>query len=607
MSVGASARPSALRTALTGQRLVVAAWVVFLAAAVVSLLFLGYADKGQTLKGDEWGYANRLATESLGSVLFNTGQGKYLLVLPMMFYKLAFSTIGIAHYLPYRVVAIVLNVAIAGLFLILASRRIGYLIALPGAVLMMFLGSSGEVTATALRIPEEIALVAGLAMLLVLERQSLRRDIAACLLLTVSITSHPIGLAFAAAAVVLTLSRPATERWRRAWIFVVPLALFGAWYVLLREPAPDSLTLGQQLRDVPKFEFQALTTIVASITGVFRSPFSGDVEFLTTVAYILAAATLIGVGARAITTRPSAFFWSLLAALLVLFAAPAFAPGQLRDPTSPRYVLPGVVLLLLLASAAFAGLRIASGRIRLALIVVATGTFAFSLYSNAKVLHQAAAVWSSRGTQVRAELTSLDLAGTRVSRLFQPEKPAAQPPIPLTYSGLSAGQYFDIKNAYGSPAFPPAELASKPVTVRNVADIVLARALDVRLAPIGTLGFSPQATAPRVIASSATVRDRPAGCVRIVAADRAASTQLRLPPSGVTVSAAGSRSPVNLALGRFSPDYSYPTRPLLPDETAALTIPRDFSPVPWRLLVRLPGGSVTVCGFSPARSKALTQ
>jgi hypothetical protein len=377
--------------------------------------------------------------------------------------------------------------------------------------------------------------------------------------------------------------------------------------VLLREPAPDSLTLGQQLRDVPKFEFQALTTIVASITGVFRSPFSGHVEFLTTVAYILAAATLIGVGARAITTRPSAFFWSLLAALLVLFAAPAFAPGQLRNPTSPRYVLPGVVLLLLLASAAFAGLRIASGRFRLALIVVATGTFAFSLYSNARVLHQAAVVWSSRGTQVRAELTSLDLAGTRVSRLFQPEKPAAQPPIPLTYSGLSAGQYFDIKNAYGSPAFPPAELASKPVTVRNVADIVLARALDVRLAPIGTLGFSPQATAPRVIASSATVSDRPAGCVKIVAADRAASTQLRLPPSGVTMSAAGSRSPVNLALGRFSPDYSYPTRPLLPDETAALTIPRDFSPVPWRLRVRLPGGSVTVCGFSPARSKALTQ
>ena len=73
-------------------------------------------------------------------------------------------------------------------------------------------------------------------MLLVLERQSLRRDIAACLLLTVSITSHPIGLAFAAAAVVLTLSRPATERWRRAWIFVVPLALFGTWMCSFANP-----------------------------------------------------------------------------------------------------------------------------------------------------------------------------------------------------------------------------------------------------------------------------------------------------------------------------------------------------------------------------------
>ena len=75
-------------------------------------------------------------------------------------------------------------------------------------------------------------------------------------------------------------------------------------------------------------------------------------------------------------------------------------------------MLPGVVLFLLLTCDAFAGLRIASGRIRIALIVVATGIFAFSLYSNAKILHQAAAVWGSRGTQVRAELTSLDLAGT---------------------------------------------------------------------------------------------------------------------------------------------------------------------------------------------------
>jgi hypothetical protein len=227
-----------------------------------------------------------------------------------------------------------------------------------------------------------------------------------------------------------------------------------------------------------------------------------------------------------------------------------------------------------------------------------------SLYSDAKILHQAAAVWGSRGTQVRAELTSLDLAGTRVNPLFQPENPAVQPSIPLTHSGLSAGQYFDVKNAYGSPAFPPAELASKPVTVRNVSDIVLARALDVKLEPIGTLGFSSRASAPSVIASSAKVRNQPAGCIRIVAGDKAASTQLRLPPAGVTLSAAGSRDPVNLALGRFSPNYSYPTRPLLPDETAALAIPGDFSPVPWRLLVRSAAGSVAVCGFSPARSRA---
>ena len=30
--------------------------------------------------------------------------------------------------------------------------------------------------------------------------------------------------------------------------------------------------------------------------------------------------------------------------------------------------------------------------------------------------------------------------------------------------------------------------------------------------------------------------------------------------------------------------------------SVTLAIPGDFSPVPWRLLVRTPGGSVTVCG-----------
>ena len=126
--------------------------------------------------------------------------------------------------------------AAAGLFLVLAARRVGYIVALPASVLLLFLGSAGEVTATALRIPEQIALVAGLGMLLALERRDLTGDVVASALLLISVTSHPMGTAFLAAAAVYVLARPAPERWQRMWVFLVPGIVFAAWYFTLRTP-----------------------------------------------------------------------------------------------------------------------------------------------------------------------------------------------------------------------------------------------------------------------------------------------------------------------------------------------------------------------------------
>ncbi len=184
------------------------AWALFAVAAVASMLLIGYEGRHQTLIGDQWGYANRLATLPLLHVVFEPPPGKYLLVLPMFAYKAAFATIGVAHWLPYRLLSIGLTIAVAGLFLILAARRVGYVAALPAAVLIMFLGSASEVTATAIRMPEQVALVAGLGMLLALERRDLRGDVVACLLLLVSVTSHPLGTAFLAAAAVLIACAP---------------------------------------------------------------------------------------------------------------------------------------------------------------------------------------------------------------------------------------------------------------------------------------------------------------------------------------------------------------------------------------------------------------
>jgi hypothetical protein len=572
------------------------AFGIFAVATVISIAVLGFAGEGQTLKGDEWGYAHRFATESLPSVVFDTAPGKYLLVLPMLLYKAAFSTIGISDYLPYRLAAMVLTVAAAALFLILAARSVGYLLALPGAVLILFLGSASEVTTTALRIPEQIAVVAGLGMMLALERRSLRGDVIACLLLVISITSHPLGAGFAAVAAVLVLARPSPERWRRAWVFMVPLVLFAAWYVTLREPAPDSLSLGHQVMDLPRFEFQSLAAMAVAVTGVFRSPFNGELQGLTSLGYALATLILVAVGVRAMTARMRPMFWAILAGLAVLFAAPAFAPGALREPNASRYVFVGAIMLMLLICEAFHGVAIKRAGPRVAALACFAAVFGFAVYSNATVLDQNAQAWADRGTQVRAELTALDLSQSRVVSTFQPEDPSAQPPVPSTHTGITAKEYFDTERAYGSPAFSPEELRSQPPVDRQVADVVLAHALRLQLRPVPAIHASSQAPRPEVLVTDARVGDSEPSCVRLSHSDGLAGSQIQLAAGGVVLSASGA-DPVSLVLGRFSGGYGYPLQPVQPGEGGLLLIPRDADQTPWRLLIRPTTQTVRLCGI----------
>ena len=487
--------------------------MVFAAAALASILLVGLAGRGQTLKGDEWGYAIRLVELPFLTAVFESAPGKYLLALPMLGYKAAFSTIGIDSYLPYRLAGLALTVATASLFLVLAARRVGYTVALPASVLLLFLGSAGGVTATPLRIPEQIAIVAGLGMLLALERRDLAGDLIASGLALVSVTSHPVGAAFLAAAAVLVLARPAPERWQRMWVFGAPAILFAAWYFTLRTPAPGGVPLAEQLRSVPRFEIQSLSSMAAAATGVFRSPFSGQIDFLTPLTYALGAAVIVAVGIRAFATRLPASFWAILAALLVLFAAPAFAPGGDRIPYAPRYIYPGVLMLLLLLFEVARGARL-RGSLAYGAAAAAAALFAFSMFSNAPELKRSAEGWATRGTQAKAELAALDLARGTVQPSFLAEDPAGRPPIPDTRMTAEAGEYFQVADAYGSPAYSRAELPSLPASVRRVADIVLARALALRLKPLRSLPPGA-AERPDVLASAASARSSARGCVRL--------------------------------------------------------------------------------------------
>jgi hypothetical protein len=216
------------------------------------------------------------------------------------------------------------------------------------------------------------------------------------------------------------------------------------------------------------------------------------------------------------------------------------------------------------------------------------------MFSNAPELKRSAEGWAARGSQAKAELAALDLARGTVQPSFLAEDPAGRPPIPDTRMTAEAAEYFQVADAYGSPAYSLTELPSLPASVRRVADIVLARAVALRLKTLRSL---PRGAAerPDVLASTASVRRSAPGCVRLTPEGGPASSQVALPRGGAALAAAGGE-PVGLALARFSDGYAFPLGPLPSDKPALLGIPADAAPAPWRLLIGPARQPVLVCG-----------
>ena len=83
---------------------------------------------------------------------------------------------------------------------------------------------------------------------------------------------------------------------------------------------------------------------------------------------------------------------------------------------------------------------------------------------------------------MKAELAALELAGKRVEAGFQPD--------PVRAPQITAGPYAEAVADLGSPADSITEVRSRPEAVRNAADGVLVRALDIglRRAPTASSG-----------------------------------------------------------------------------------------------------------------------
>jgi hypothetical protein len=582
-----------------------------LAASAALLLYVG---RGQVIREDAMFYAFRLAHDPFAEAAFTSSFNLYLIALPLAVYRGMFALFGLGADLPYRLVSTALVLACGVLFYALMRRMIGDLAAiLPTALLVLF-GAAGEVVSSATRIPMLIAMAAGFGALLALQRRDLSADLLATTLLVASVLSHPVALGFLLAAVVVLAFRPPPERWTRAWIVLIPGAVFGIWWAFIRTPAgAESPT---SLGDILHFGWDSwvsVTSAASGLSGVLPDP-SFDQPLARVLAVLVLA--LLAAGTIRHARRLPPIFWAALVALAALLVAPRLGPGGwVRIPNQDRYLYPDSCLLLL-AGAALLVTAWPAGRWRLA----AGGVLALALVSNVGQLIDYGSFARSFSERAVGEYSAYELAGPRADSDFR-------------VSGFdpSAGEYLEAAAAFGSAADSSAQLATAPATERVAADGALVGALDIDLQR-SQRSPPPVGPRPTVDASFAQTATRQGGCIELTPREPTdaeplptVTVELRrgvsqtealehvlavgTPYETLTVPALatltihgggvwlhGDLSHVVLMVGRFADQPTAVIQPL-GGRSELLAIPADRAPVPWRIAVSA-AKPLVVCGVS---------
>jgi hypothetical protein len=498
-----------------------------------------------------------------------------------LIYAAVFEVFG-ADYLVFRLLEVLGIALVAGLVFVYAKRRIGPAAALAPSVLLLFLGSSPDVTLSPLGITHVYSVAAGLGALLALERGNARGDLASCVLLFVSVATFSIGLAFLAGVTVSVLLR--ADRWRRAWIFLIPSAMCGIWLLTPKLTGPlYGANTGFRISNVPlvpNFVADAAAAVAAVLTGLSHD-FSnaaignpGSAPDITSApwGYLIAAVATAALVFRLRRGGVPASLWSSLTVLLVFWSSAALVAELNRYPYSQRYIYAAAVTTLLVASDALAGIRIS----RRALLALLAGSV-LALGANLSQLRAAAGLLRSDSASSRAVLTSLEVARHRVAPGFVPF--AAPPRVTFAYIVVGgAGPTLAAAHRNGSFAFSLAELRAQPEPVRELADSTLAAALRIGLGP----------------------EPAPRSGHRCLQHDgsRGTSKELTLRSPGILLRSA---APASVTMRRFATRRTVNVGRLSPGRLVALQIPPDSAPEPWRVALSATGRPTTVCDLAVSR------
>ena len=510
-------------------------------------------DSHLTFFQDTWEFLINRRSFSVDSLL--KPHNEHIVLIPVLIQQLLLVLFGMTSAAPEYVLMTLALVATSVLLFVYARRRVGPWAALIPAALLIFAGPAWQ----DLLWPFEIGFVGsvlfGIAMLLALEREDERGDVWACVFLAIAIGFNSLGIAFAVAAGVEFLQQRRRRGLGRAYVFLIPVLLYAAWYLGWGHDAESHLTLRNVLL-APRFVFESLGASLEALLGLSTAPIEGigSPEWGRPLA--LAAIALVAFGQW---RRPGfhARLWPALAAAVAYWALTAFnyIPG--REPTTSRYLYASVALVLLVAVNLLKDVRI--GRRSL---LAAAAVAACAIAANLVVLKDGADWFENQAVLTKADLGALEIARPTIEPSFRlgPEFAGTGALI-----DVEAGKYFEAVDEYGSPAYTPAELATAPAPGPHQADVILANALPIALeTQLGEYASGPGA-----------------GCATVAPG----GPEVALAPGSTRIEVAPGPQ-ADFALRRFaSGEYPVETAGAPGESTTTLTIPRDRASLPWQLRV----------------------
>jgi hypothetical protein len=518
-------------------RLAIALPILVLVAAGVVVALAG---RGTTFFYDEWIWIMQRRSPGAGSLLepFNN----HLMALPIATYEVLFRLFGLDTQAPYRIVLLLGHLATCGLVYVYLRARIGWVLALAGAAALAFFGYAWAVIIWPISLGWVYATTAGIAALLLVDRDTRRADAAATFALLIGIASSGIAVPFVLGLSVEMVLRRA---WHRLYVPGAALVAFVVWYLSYGTGTNDHGSVG----DIVEFAEKLLAQTVGTILGVDDRGTAAHVVFVIAGLGLLVSWFALG--------RPRSPRLVGNATALVAFTA-LLAYSRATSGLTTWHSYAAAVFLLLTVAELF------RGREPSRLVIGAIGAVAlWSIVWNLGQLSDGADLQRFRAEEMRAQLTAVDVAGSSMASDYKPGR---------FFLETHAGPYLDVAAEYGSPAYSFREAQTAPRHARRAADATLV-----------------QGTGARVRA-----HDPVAGCAAIPPT-RTGITVVRQRHPSLLVSA--SDGPATISAGVFSTDGAVVGH-VPSGRTGWVTAPALASGRPWTVRVRT-DGSTTVCTTPP--------